>query len=214
MPVKGHSPVLTDRRSRSCVRKSTRRISALTGRSLMPNGGERFVTELPILATEEISGATLIRTLGPWRLSREIKVGRQVFRTVREKLWLKESGMEHSPRSVTGSLISRHRPMIALSATGSDQARSSIGPLQNWIEEFYPGVFAPEWLYGGKKRGWSLRYKKTKAFCTFVPEYRRFSAVVVLGEQNERSLRSVVMSGARNWSSFTMTPKHTRTGNS
>jgi hypothetical protein len=55
------------------------------------------------------------------------------------------------------------------------------GSLQNWIDDFYPGVFAPEWLYGGKKRGWSLRYKKTKAFCTFVPEHRRFSAVVVLG---------------------------------
>jgi hypothetical protein len=53
--------------------------------------------------------------------------------------------------------------------------------LQNWIDESYPGVFAPEWLYGGKKRGWSLRYKKTKAFCTFLPEFRRFSAVVVLG---------------------------------
>ena len=53
--------------------------------------------------------------------------------------------------------------------------------LQNWIEEFYPGVFAPEWLYGGKKRGWSLRYKKTRALCTFLPEYRRFSAVVGLG---------------------------------
>ncbi|OWJ64509.1 DUF3788 domain-containing protein [Inquilinus limosus] len=67
--------------------------------------------------------------------------------------------------------------------------RDWIGPgafkhwtdLQNWIEEFYPGVFAPEWLYGGKKRGWSLRYKKTRAFCTFLPEYRRFSVVVVLG---------------------------------
>ena len=67
--------------------------------------------------------------------------------------------------------------------------RDWIGPgafkhwteLQNWIEQFYPGVFVPEWLYGGKKRGWSLRYKKTRAFCTFLPEYRRFSAVVVLG---------------------------------
>lgn len=53
--------------------------------------------------------------------------------------------------------------------------------LQNWIEEYYPGVFAPEWLYGGKKRGWSLRYKKTRAFCTLVPEFRLFSVVVVLG---------------------------------
>ncbi len=53
--------------------------------------------------------------------------------------------------------------------------------LQGWIEESYPGVFAPEWLYGGQKKGWSLRYKRTKAFCTFVPEYQRFSVVVVLG---------------------------------
>lgn len=53
--------------------------------------------------------------------------------------------------------------------------------LQGWIEVSYPGVFAPEWLYGGKKRGWSLRYKKTRAFCTLVPEFRRLSAIVVLG---------------------------------
>ncbi|EJC84292.1 hypothetical protein Rleg4DRAFT_6107 [Rhizobium leguminosarum bv. trifolii WSM2297] len=67
--------------------------------------------------------------------------------------------------------------------------REWIGPeaferwdeLRDWIDEFYPGVFAPDWLYGGKYRGWSLRYKKTKAFTTFVPEYRRFSAVVVMG---------------------------------
>jgi hypothetical protein len=67
--------------------------------------------------------------------------------------------------------------------------REWIGPeafgywaeLRNWIDEFYPGVFAPDWLYGGKDRGWSLRYKKTRAFCTLVPEHRRFSAVVVMG---------------------------------
>src|SRR3546814_196454 len=67
--------------------------------------------------------------------------------------------------------------------------REWIGPgafghwaeLRNWIDEFYPGVFAPDWLYGGKNRGWSLRYKKTRAFVTLVPEYRRFSAVVVMG---------------------------------
>jgi len=54
--------------------------------------------------------------------------------------------------------------------------------LRNWIEAYYPSVFEPDWLYGGKKRGWSLRYKRTKAFCTFIPEYKRFSAVVVLGK--------------------------------
>lgn len=53
--------------------------------------------------------------------------------------------------------------------------------LQNWIEAYYPDVFAPEWLYRGKTRGWSLRYKKTKAFCTFLPGYKLFSVEVVLG---------------------------------
>lgn len=67
--------------------------------------------------------------------------------------------------------------------------RDWIGPkaskhwaeLRDWIEEFYPDVFSPDWLYGGKKRGWSLRYKKTKAFCTLLPEYKRLSVLVVLG---------------------------------
>ncbi|MCC8935514.1 DUF3788 domain-containing protein [Bradyrhizobium sp. Arg68] len=90
--------------------------------------------------------------------------------------------MEQSPR--VGDRITDK------SASPDDSTvRDWIGPaafkhwarLQSWIEEFYPGVFAPEWLYGGKKRGWSLRYKKTKAFCTLLPEYKRFSAVVVLG---------------------------------
>lgn len=54
--------------------------------------------------------------------------------------------------------------------------------LQSWIEASYPGVFAPEWLYGGRKKGWSLRYRKTRAFCTFLPEHHRFSVIVVLGE--------------------------------
>ena len=106
-------------------------------------------------------------------------------------------------------------------APDDNTVRDWIGPeafghwaeLRNWIEAYYPGVFAPDWLCGGKKRGWSLRYKKSKAFCTFLPEYRLFSVVVVLGEQSERSLRRGVMAGARNWSSSTMKPKHTLTGN-
>jgi hypothetical protein len=70
-----------------------------------------------------------------------------------------------------------------------DTVRDWIGPeafehwveLRSWIDTSYPGVFEPDWLYGGKNRGWSLRYKKTKAFCTLVPAYRLFSVLVVLG---------------------------------
>ena len=67
--------------------------------------------------------------------------------------------------------------------------RNWIGPeasahwvgLREWIGKHYPEVFEPDWIYGGKNRGWSLRYKKTKAFCTLVPEHGRFSVVVVMG---------------------------------
>ena len=53
--------------------------------------------------------------------------------------------------------------------------------LRDWIDAAYSGVFDPEWLYGGKKRGWALRYKKSRAFCTLVPTYRLVSVLVVLG---------------------------------
>jgi hypothetical protein len=80
--------------------------------------------------------------------------------------------------------------MTDKSAPPDDRAvRDWVGPgafkhwaeLRHWIEAYYPGVFVPDWLYGGKNRGWSLRYKKSRALCTFVPEYRLFSVVVVLG---------------------------------
>jgi hypothetical protein len=53
--------------------------------------------------------------------------------------------------------------------------------LRRWIDKSYPGLFAPDWLYGGKNRGWSLRYKKTQAFCTLQPAYGLLSVLVVLG---------------------------------
>jgi hypothetical protein len=62
--------------------------------------------------------------------------------------------------------------------------RESFGhwtKLRSWIDNAYPGVFAPDWLYGGKKRGWSLRYTKTKALCTLVPAHKLVSVVIVLG---------------------------------
>ena len=52
-----------------------------------------------------------------------------------------------------------------------------------WIEQQYPNIFAPEWLFGGKKHGWSLRYKKSKSFCTLIPEKNRFALVIVFGAQ-------------------------------
>jgi hypothetical protein len=51
------------------------------------------------------------------------------------------------------------------------------------IEQAYPNVFTPEWLFGGKKHGWSLRYKKSKSFCTLIPEKNRFALLIVFGAQ-------------------------------
>jgi hypothetical protein len=53
--------------------------------------------------------------------------------------------------------------------------------LRSWIDEFYPNVFMPDWIYGGKKRGWALRYKESRAFCSLLPAYRQLSVLVVLG---------------------------------
>lgn len=53
--------------------------------------------------------------------------------------------------------------------------------LAEFIERNYPSVFEPEWLFGGRKHGWSLRYKKSRSFCTLVPERGRFVLVIVLG---------------------------------
>lgn len=75
--------------------------------------------------------------------------------------------------------------------------RGWIGPqafrhwsaLQEWIASSYPDVFKQDWIYGGKKHGWCLRYKKSRAFCTLVPEYRAFSVVVVLGEAERQKVQ-------------------------
>ncbi|QOG19156.1 DUF3788 domain-containing protein [Bradyrhizobium sp. SEMIA] len=90
--------------------------------------------------------------------------------------------MEQSPR--IGDRISEK-----FEPPDDDTVRDWVGPkafvhwveLRNWIGACYPGVFAPDWLYAGKKRGWFLRYKRSRAFCTFLPEYRRFTVLVVLG---------------------------------
>ena len=51
----------------------------------------------------------------------------------------------------------------------------------------YPDVFTPEWLFGGKKHGWSLRYKKSKSFCTLIPEKNRFALLIVFGDTYDKA---------------------------
>jgi hypothetical protein len=60
-----------------------------------------------------------------------------------------------------------------------------------FIEETYPGVFVPEWLFGGK-HGWSLRFKKSKSFCTLVPEKDRAMMLIVFGAKEREGAEGIL----------------------
>jgi hypothetical protein len=61
-----------------------------------------------------------------------------------------------------------------------------------WIEQTYPGVFAPDWIYGGQRHGWALRYRKGRSFLTLVPERGRTLAVIVLGREERVAAAGVL----------------------
>jgi len=79
------------------------------------------------------------------------------------------------------------------------EIREWIGkePYEHWkhviqlIEKAYPNVFIPEWLYGGKKYGWSLRYKKSKSFCTLVPEKNRLALLIIFGAEERTKVETI-----------------------
>ena len=60
-----------------------------------------------------------------------------------------------------------------------------------WIEWSYPDVFVPEWIYGGKKHGWSLRFKRSKSFCTLIPEKGRFALLIVFGAEERKKVEAI-----------------------
>ena len=80
-----------------------------------------------------------------------------------------------------------------------DQVESWLGKraggfwvrVADWIARNYPGVFEPEWLFGGKKHGWALRYKKSKPLCTFVPEKGRFQLLIVFGAGERAKVEAI-----------------------
>lgn len=59
------------------------------------------------------------------------------------------------------------------------------------IERNYSGVFVPEWLFGGKRHGWSLRYKKSRPLCTLVPEKGRPLVVIVFGGRERAKIEKI-----------------------
>jgi hypothetical protein len=64
--------------------------------------------------------------------------------------------------------------------------------LTEFIGANYPGVFNVEWLFGGKKHGWALRFKKSKSFCSFVPERHRFRVHLVFGGAERQKVERVL----------------------
>jgi len=62
--------------------------------------------------------------------------------------------------------------------------------ISTWIAQSYPGVFTPEWLFGGK-HGWYLRYKKSKSFCSFIPEKKRFAILIVFGADERAKVEAI-----------------------
>ena len=63
--------------------------------------------------------------------------------------------------------------------------------LTDWIIHSYPGVFSPEWLFGGKKNGWYLRYKKSKSFCQFIPRKKKFVILIVFGSKERDKVEQI-----------------------
>ena len=63
--------------------------------------------------------------------------------------------------------------------------------LREFIDSSYPGVFEVEWLFGGKKHGWALRFKKSKSFCTLIPERERFRVLLVFGGTEREKVKAI-----------------------
>ena len=78
-----------------------------------------------------------------------------------------------------------------VSAWIGDHAFEYWKQITSLIDQKYPGVFVPEWLFGGKKHGWSLRYKKTKSFCTLIPEKDRLAVLIVFGGAERQKVEAV-----------------------
>ncbi len=65
--------------------------------------------------------------------------------------------------------------------------------LLEFIEVNYPSVFTPDWIFGGKKYGWGLRFKKSKSFCTLIPERNRLVVQIVFGGEERGKAEKILL---------------------
>jgi len=64
--------------------------------------------------------------------------------------------------------------------------------LLEFIESNYPGIFAPDWLFGERKHGWGLCFKKSKSFCTLIPERNRLVIEIVPGGAEREKAQAIL----------------------
>jgi hypothetical protein len=72
------------------------------------------------------------------------------------------------------------------------KASAHWAELSAFIESQCPGVFDRDWLFGGKKWGWSLRFKRSKSFCTLIPERGRFKALLIFGAEEREKVDGIL----------------------
>lgn len=62
-----------------------------------------------------------------------------------------------------------------------------------FIEKNYSNVFPQDdWTYGGKKHGWGLRFKKSKSFCTLIPEKDKLLIQIVFGGKEREEVEKIL----------------------
>jgi hypothetical protein len=72
------------------------------------------------------------------------------------------------------------------------KASAHWAELSTFIQSRYPGVFDRDWLFGGEKWGWSLRFKRSKSFCTLIPERGQFKALLIFGAEEREKVEGIV----------------------
>jgi hypothetical protein len=53
-------------------------------------------------------------------------------------------------------------------------------------------VFTPDWMFGGKRYGWGLRFRKSKSFCTLIPERGRPVVQIVFGREERQEAEAIL----------------------
>ncbi len=96
---------------------------------------------------------------------------------------------EPGQRMVTGD---KEPDAISVSAWIGAKDYRRWTEIVRFIDACYPGVFAPDWIFGGKKYGWGLRFKKSKSFCTLIPERGRLKIQIVFGGEEREKVEAIL----------------------